>query len=197
MDTAIASLFAKHFIARPDVKAIQRSDGSYNPIKERFTMNDLLDHLAGRKSYGHYMINPETNNCKLFAFDLDLTKQGYLPDAIDSDGIPTGDGIQEGNPREKWRDRAYSGRSFLKAQLMHTAGLIAEKAHNTLEVPVAIAYSGYKGVHVYCLTGSIQASKAREGARLIMDLLNAECISSNNYKLDEGITKTNLYNISI
>lgn len=93
MNREVAKLFAKLFIARSDVKAQQRSSGEYNPTVDRdssgtitkmypFTMPDLLDHIEGRRSYGHYFLNPD-NQCKLFAFDVDLDE--LKPDKPDSD----------------------------------------------------------------------------------------------------------------
>jgi len=180
METSIASLFAKHFIARPDVKAEQTSTGAYHPVQTRFTKEDINNHLARKVSYGHYLINPETNNCKLFAFDIDFETKGILPVEFDSDGVP-GEVTQIGNPRELWRNRSYAGRHFLKQHLMTVAEKIASTVHKQLEVPVAIAYSGYKGVHVYCLTGNISAEKAREGAKLVMDLCNASILHGKNF----------------
>lgn len=67
----LAELIAKRFIARRDAKAIQGSDGAYRPIKTPFQMSDLVDHIEGRKTYGHYLLDSE-NQCKFFAFDCDL-----------------------------------------------------------------------------------------------------------------------------
>jgi hypothetical protein len=176
----LTNLLAKMFIARPGVKAVQRSNGEYYPLEEPFTRGCLVEHLTGERTYGHYLINPETDMCKLFAFDIDFEKTGYLPTSFDSDGLPSEE-TTECNPREAWRNWAHPARNFMKQQLMHVASLLASKAHRELELPVAIAYSGYKGVHVYCFTNTVPTAKAREGAQLVMDLAGAHLIRGNNF----------------
>jgi len=92
----LAKLFAKRFIQRPDVKAIQLAKaggglqvGDWFPdsrIKpERldrsphaplgFNMNHLLAHLSGERTYGHYLLDDQSM-CKMFVFDIDLQKGG-------------------------------------------------------------------------------------------------------------------------
>lgn len=189
---AIAKLFAKKFIARPDVKAEQQGNGAYHPVEEKFTMQDLRDHLSKDRTYGHYLIDPDSDQCKFFAFDIDFEVAGWLPDG-DEHITETASAV---NPRVAWRDRKHPARNFMKSQLMHVAGLLASKAHRELDLPVAIAYSGYKGVHVYCFTGPIVTSKAREGAQLVMELAGGVLHKGNNFYHLPG-EETFLENLSI
>ncbi len=72
-DQELAKLFASKFIARPDVFAEQFPDGAWAPRRQRLGMSDLLAHIRGERSLGHYMLN-QASECKLFAFDIDLEK---------------------------------------------------------------------------------------------------------------------------
>lgn len=193
---------AKMFIARPNVRAVQMSNGEYITDRQGkegpyrpFDRASLVAHLEGNATYGHYLIEPETNDCKLFAFDIDFEQKGYLPVAFDDDGTPSKESV-ECNPRQLWRHRDFSGRDFMKGQLMHVAGLLASKAHRELELPVAVAYSGFKGVHVYCFTGRVSAAAARQGAQLVLELAGAEHLKGKNFfALPDG--DIHLDNISI
>lgn len=169
----------------------QGKEGPYRP----FNRLALMDHLLGNATYGHYLIEPETNECKLFAFDIDFEQTGFLPAAFDDDGLPHSETV-ECNPRELWRQRDFDGRSYMKGQLMHVASLLASKARRELELPVAVAYSGYKGVHVYCFTGREKASLVREGVELVLGLAGAQHLKGKNfYTLPDGDIQ--LSNISI
>lgn len=210
MSKELAKLFASKFIARPDVKAIQLhknggglSQGDWFPdtrIKpERlarsphaplgFNMDHLLAHLAGERTYGHYLLS-EDSQCKLFAFDIDLEKSGtYIkqpdwteaPDGADEawymensvevivDGTGTGP-----NLRDLWMDRsrqAAPARAWFKYQMKHLAHIVAAKVVE-LDIPCAVAYSGSKGLHVYGFTGKMPAEEVREAALLVLDMLD-------------------------
>lgn len=80
----LVRLIGTKFISRRDVKAVQKPDGSWFPVKDRstdeflpFKMQDFEDHLAGRTTLGHYMLGLD-DTCKLFAFDIDLAKNAGL-----------------------------------------------------------------------------------------------------------------------
>lgn len=173
MTDALDVLLAKRFIARRDRKAIQADDGAYSPhIKPgtkqddkqylAWKMTDLQDHLNGNKTFGHYMVSPETQNVKLFAFDIDLTKEGVWVQFKE-------DKLMEGgascNPREMWStgtDPEWRPRLTVELRCM-AEGLAAKIVHMTdNSFPVALAYSGNKGVHVYGFTGEIPAAEARQ-----------------------------------
>jgi hypothetical protein len=181
----VATLIAQRFIQRRDVKAKQLSNGTYTPDNEYnpatggfdgpripWKMPHLHAHLASTATYGHYLLDQDSN-CKLFAFDIDLEKTGFLPTATWVSGMddPLKVEFQAANPREAWRDRRHPGRPWMKYQLRVIAERLAAVANKEMDLPVAIAYSGAKGLHVYCFTGAIRASDAREGAQLVLDTL--------------------------
>lgn len=166
MDETIAKLFAKMFIARPDIKAIQRPNGEYNPINTKITKQDLLDHLTGKTTYGHYMLNTDSQ-CKLLAFDIDLEPTGLVPAVLNPEGW--WDGFTLANPREIWLDRSKKlERDFLKYQLRSIAEKLVRITQDILEVPVAVAYTGAKGLHVYAFTGLMDAKDVRYAADIVI-----------------------------
>lgn len=181
-----ADLFAQRFIARPDVKAVQWSDGGYRPEHTPITYDDLYGHLEGRRTLGHYLINPGTaeeiaagrgSMCKFFAFDCDLEKTGTwvqlpepmtLADLHDDQSLIAHTRRYECNPREDWHNRHHPGRAWFKFQMRAIADLLAGAIRQRLGVPVVCSYSGNKGIHVYGLTGLMPAAQAREAAALIL-----------------------------
>lgn len=187
----VAKLFAKMFIARSDVKAIQRPNGEYNPDVDRdsagkivrmhgFTMDSLLSHLSGNATFGHYLLN-SNSECKLFAFDIDLDewdnehpeRNAYLmaPTEIDSDGVFSN--FQYCNPREIWKNReCVLQRNYFKTQMRMLANKLARTIHSEFDIPTAVTYSGAKGIHVYGFTGLLPAIDVREGAELILKSLD-------------------------
>jgi hypothetical protein len=171
-DVQLAKLMAKMFIARPELKAIQNSDGSYRPLRgEPFKLPDLLTHINGRHTYGHYTTN-EKDETKLFCFDIDLEKKGMLP--IQKNGYGQFLMFKDAEPREHWRSRKPGpGRDFIKLQLKMLANQLMSTIRSELEIPTAAAYSGSKGVHVYGFTGKTSAQIARDGARIVLDALRA------------------------
>lgn len=215
MSKELAKLFAKMFIQRPDTKAVQLmanagglSQGDWFPdsrIKpERlsssphaplgFNMDHLLAHLQGERTYGHYLLD-DNDQCKLFAFDIDLEKSGSyvnLPDLkdlpfsemhppekedawfIENTVVTVVDGKSDYNLRDIWMDRrrqAAPARKWLKYQMRHLSHIIAAKVVE-LDIPCAVAYSGSKGVHVYGFTGTMDADEVRAGAELVLDKLD-------------------------
>lgn len=179
---SLANLFAKMFIARPDIKAIQLTDGSWRPEREPyrpqagFTRADLVRHILGQHTYGHYMVAPD-DKVKLFAFDLDLEKPDlrypekvfWLPTTC-TDG--QWENFEPGNPREFWMNRTSGpARLMLKYQMRMLSHEIARHIQSELEIPVAVAYSGSKGVHIYGFTGPTTAQLARKGASIVLDAI--------------------------
>ena len=51
--------YRRLFIGRPDVYAVQQTDGSYRLARQPLSDSVLLAHLAGRISVGTYLITPE------------------------------------------------------------------------------------------------------------------------------------------
>ena len=183
MSDDIATLLAKKFIARQDVKAVQRSDGAWNPHttdgrkdspRKKWTMGDLRAHVAGEQTFGHYMLSTDSK-CKLMAFDIDLEKNNPANDPefvgtwVDDAGQ-----LHAFDAREAWLDRRHPARSYLKIQLMTMAHALASTIRTELDIPVAAAYSGGKGVHVYGFTGPIDAADVREGARIVLELFERD-----------------------
>lgn len=178
----LAAQIAKKYIARRDVKAIQFDDGSYCPdIKLEsldrmnntsrlapygpvgFKMNHLRDHLAGTKTYGHYMLDTE-GQCKLFALDIDLEKTGTWLDWSAGEAFQT----YIGKPREEWLDRSHLSRPWYKYQMKGLATKFANVLKK-LDIPCAVAYTGSKGIHVYGFTGLIAAAEARAIAKIVLE----------------------------
>lgn len=186
MNKEVAKLFAKLFIARPDVKAIQRSSGEYNPTVERdasgkvvktypFTMEDILNHIEGNRTYGHYLLSTDSK-CKIFAFDIDLDELDpekpnpnlFLPmtqsdEGIWSDFVPA-------DPRAVWLDRSQvAARNYLKYQMRALANMLASIIHQEFEIQTAVTYTGAKGMHVYGFTGLLPAADVRDGANFVIE----------------------------
>ena len=173
MAESLTNLLAKNFIQRTDVKAVQTATG-YMPVYEPWTRADLEDHLAGRKTYGHYLLD-QHDTCKLFVFDLDLEETGTWcswPDPIPEEITDEDFNPQPTNPREDWHDRSHPGRPWYKYQMRHLAELLSERIYKELGIPTACAYSGNKGIHVYGFTGKVSASDAREGGMIVLDSLD-------------------------
>lgn len=205
MSNEVANLISKRFLSRADVKAIQKSNGEYrphtassNPDSKRipWSRDDLNAHLAGEKTFGHYLINPN-DECKLFAFDIDLEKSGSLPTEPFAGILPTnGDPwstseevdnfyrsfTQCDDLRAAWRDRSHPARDWMKMQFKEIAIRLVRYIHEELDIPTIAAYSGSKGVHVYALTGLISAHQAREGAQIVLDgLSDFKLVRGNNF----------------
>ncbi len=165
-DESVEALIGKRFIARQDVKAIQHADGSYTPDRTKFLMSDLRDHVAGRKTYGHYMLNHD-NVCKYFCFDIDLDAEGKWrtpPVPMDGDNAEWVD-IR---PREAWLENDPVVKADLTVQLRCMADGLAARIARIWKLPTAVAYSGCKGLHVYGFTGPDQAKDIREAAHRIL-----------------------------
>lgn len=200
----MAKLLGKHFIARPDVKAIQNSQGEYRPLRDDpFTMPDLTDHILGHKTYGHYMLGAD-DSCKLFCFDIDLLPQDKKQEGkvYHQRRLPVMKnrrggyfGWEDGNPREHWGSRkAGPARDFLKIQMLVIAGILATRISQELEIPTLATYSGSKGVHVYGFTGKTTAALARQGAQLVLDSLRETRDVTGSWELSRG---NNFYSYQI
>lgn len=139
----LAKELGKRFLQRRETKARQFNDGHYEPVKEPWKLSDLEDHLAGRATWGHYLVDDE-NNCRVAAFDIDLRADGQWRPDFDSEYVDI-------KPREIWADQV--GKSIemvidLRLQLRCMAEGLALRARRSM-LDVAVAYSGNKGMHVY------------------------------------------------
>ena len=180
MSKEIADLIAKRFIARSDIKAIQQKPGHYTPDrcdteechakpcdKHKFKRQDLLDHIECKKSFGHYLVNQD-NKAKLFAFDIDLVKT-TLPGTTKESGKPyTWDGKRHipGSPRDYFAN-GVDPAAHLTRELLIIADFLAGRVKK-LDIPVAVAFSGAKGVHVYGFTGLYDAGTVRSIAHEVL-----------------------------
>ena len=174
----IANLIAKKFIARSDVKAVQFKNGAWSPHQEfnpesrkydgpriKWRRQDLLAHINGEATYGHYLLDTD-NTCKLFAFDIDLQKSGFLPFAENWTDFREVEDL-----RAAWLDRSHPARDWMKFQFKTTAHKLMAFVSEELGLQTAAAYSGAKGVHVYGFMGDgdkLDATKVHEAAILAM-----------------------------
>lgn len=203
MSKELAKLYAKKFIQRRDVKAVQadrpggkldtgdwfpdskitRQNSPHQPTG--WNMDHLLAHIEGERTYGHYLLDQE-DKCKLFAFDIDLNKEGSWVKLPDWNALPefvkqededkwieaqiiVSEGI---NPLELWHSRkrsAQDARTWYKYQMKHIAHILAVSIEN-MGFETAVAYSGNKGVHVYGFTGAMDASEVRDAAMIALDM---------------------------
>lgn len=184
---SLAKLFAQKFIARPDLIANQLPDGSFRPardpqtkrITEGFNMENLLAHLKSERTLGHYLINPENNQVKLFVLDVDLRKTGYLPTGYDADGTLIN--WHEFNPRATWMNRVQGPpRAALKYQMHLLAHTFVRIIETELAIPARAQYSGAKGLHIYGFTGPTDAERARKGALIALEAAGWKLSRGNN-----------------
>ncbi len=138
------------FVERRDVKAWQQADGGYRPECAPLTRLDICAHLSGDQTLGHYLLSRE-DKCRLLAFDVDLARSGQWD----------GRSIE---PRVEFADLSSPYREGLVGQVLIALEHIARVLRRELDVPIAIAFSGSKGGHVYGFTGSESASLVRDAA---------------------------------
>jgi len=173
----LVRLLGTKFIQRKDVKAFQRDDGAWFPDRSAFSMQDFQDHFDGKKTLGHYLLDPD-GNCKLFAFDLDLVKHARDCPGATCKGCPVTYSVltpdDQGNPQStegstlcgiprEMYERDSPALETLTINLRCMAEGLAMQI-DKLGIPVAIATSGHKGLHVYGFTGTVPAETAREMA---------------------------------
>jgi hypothetical protein len=202
----LAALFARHFIARPDVKAVQFDadagtfhrgdwfpDSKIDPARRPnsphlphgFKMQHLLAHIAGERTYGHYMLSAD-DMCKMFAFDIDLTEKGECAEqlfvnseehdpAVNENGMtdPWSNTVKYDDLRSVWQSRAKehaAARTWLKYQMKMMAHVLASKTVE-LDINCAVAYSGSKGVHVYgFMPEPMPAAEVRAAAIMVLEM---------------------------
>ena len=203
----VENLIASRFIARTDVKAVQHRDGSWSPHTDTgkrdgkhipWSRADLEAHVSRKKTFGHYLLNQD-DQCKLFAFDIDLNDKGVWPEGYTS--IEEADKVEpvEFNPREAWLDRKHPARPWLKWQFKYVASVLMSSIHRTLEIPCAAAYSGGKGIHVYGFTGLKSATYTREAMQIVLDDVGIFKIKrgKNFYEAKDQDYWTGLPNLSV
>lgn len=185
LNDELAALFAKRFIQRRDVKAIQFDGGAYSPDRKLeelnrlgnygpvgFQMHHLHQHLTGQATYGHYLLD-EADMVRCFALDIDLRKnndefQGYYP--AEESMYSEEPALVPMNPREDWLNRAHPGRWWTKTQFGMLARKLTATIQKELGIGTAAAYSGNKGIHVYGFTGPMPAAQARAAAHYAIEV---------------------------
>lgn len=147
-----AARIAKMFIARSDVMAAQTAKGHYSPTREKgtkkhipFTSEAVDDHIAGKKTYGHYLLHGD--NCKLFAFDIDLDRGWYA-----QFGCAWPPGALH-DQRKLMNDLDHPLRPELIRYLRSLSDGLANKIQRKIGIKTAVSFSGSKGLHVYGLYG--------------------------------------------
>ena len=178
----LARFIAKNMIAREDVKASQlpSGQGAYVRDDSKWTMRDLIAHVTGGRTYGHYLLDQDSN-VKIIAFDIDLNQTGtYIPFApgdleryVENPDLLNDEYFIECNPREAWVDRKHPARPWLKHQMRELADRFAAACWEN-ELPTFATYSGNKGIHIYgLLDGRTPAADARILAYNIADQVAA------------------------
>lgn len=181
----LTDLVAKRFIARRDVKAHQYGDGVWTPHTTTgkrdgeyipWRRRDFEAHFQGADTFGHYLVNPDGNKVKLFAFDVDLEKDDLAkPDGFRGSWLDENGHIVYEDVREAWRDRRHPARQYLKFTMMWAAHSLGNAIQSEFDgdIKPLVAYSGNKGIHVYGLIegGMIPAKEARLAAGIVMDTL--------------------------
>lgn len=104
---------------------------------------------------GHYLLGQD-DKCKFFCFDIDLAQDGVV-----YDDMPI-------KPRAEFGDPASPYRELLTSNLVITAEILARRTRQLFDIPVAIAFSGSKGVHVYGFTGADVAADVRSMAMAVL-----------------------------
>lgn len=160
--TETANLLAKHFVARSDVKAVQHSDGTWAPDRTKFTRSDLVNHLEGKRTLGHYLLDADSRT-KIFCFDIDVDKTGAWFDGL-------GDPITM-NPRDAIRDPSHTAHKWLVHQVRCMAEGLSCTIERKLGIKTVILWTGGKGAHVYGLISDqrVPAAEARGAARWLLD----------------------------
>lgn len=157
-------------------------------------MTDFSQHFAGDKTLGHYMLG-EGDVCKLFAFDIDLTKHdrscvtpGCKACPVEFEDLtlsetnnptPTGR-LHHCIPRESFRSD-HPAYETLVINLRCLADGLAQLIYKEYQIPVAIAYSGNKGLHVYGFTGEVPAEAAKTIATDLLSGTAFEAFKGDNF----------------
>lgn len=172
-EVELVRALGNRFIQRKDVKAYMRDNGEWFPVRDQaghdvpFTMNDFREHFAGTRTLGHYMVDTQ-GYCKLFAYDIDLVKHDRTcvdPSCKSCPVIIHGDDGQDysGVPRQVWGPPG-PVTPVLTRHLRCMAEGLALRVKRILNLPIAIATSGNKGLHVYAFTGTTPADVVRQAA---------------------------------
>lgn len=144
----------------------------------------MASHLDGESSFGHYLVNTD-DQAKLFAFDIDLVKD-VNPDAGDHGKYPEfsdpAGKLKPGSPREVFQSNDDVLVPWMISELRGVADGLAARAARMYDVRTAIAFSGSKGLHVYCFTGLTDAADVKAaGMDVVMSTGVFEPRRGNNF----------------
>lgn len=185
----IAKLIASNFIERRDAKAIQTNTGGYQPhrvgpqprYEERplapFDLASLVAHVEGKQTFGHYLVSPEGNTCRMFVFDIDFNQNSiYFPDGPDNPSLTI-------DPRDIWKGPTNQAKKDLALQLFAMGRGLAKQTQKLLGIKVIVSYSGNKGMHVIgCLPPRTPSTEARKMAVMVLESLKCfEPLKGNNF----------------
>lgn len=172
----VAQLLGSQLIERRDAKAVQTAKG-YSPVREDmrnvdsplkpWDIQDLIDHVEGKATYGHYLVKPGTNTVRCLTFDIDIRAEANK-DIGEEPILWEG---QEINPRQIWLSKEQSVcRADIGRQLQGMTYGLATYVRKVLDVKVLMSYSGSKGAHVIAvLDEGTPAADARDAARRVLD----------------------------
>jgi len=72
------NLFKEFFKGRTEIFVEQQNDGGYLPVQEKLKDGNISNHLAGKNSYGIYLIEPTCNMCWHTVIDIDTKEVDVL-----------------------------------------------------------------------------------------------------------------------
>ncbi len=144
------SAFARQWVDR------ERSKAGYVPIKKKMTGEDIRDHIAGRKTYGIYLMN-EDNTVNLGVIDIDLN--GPLR-----------------NSKARVAEKAQ-----IKRETAYLFKIIRQRAKEA-NIELLFEVSGNKGFHIWLpVQNPVHSSLMRKTLQLLIDGLSEDC---NCYSLE-------------
>lgn len=193
----LAKFFARRLISRTDVFAVQNSSGgTYRPVRRAISLKDILAHLRGENTFGHYILDAD-GNTKIFCIDIDFKNEGFIPSTVmprENDPLEAwqawdqsfsvrpirveGKNSGTGPDSGAWFNRSDPARSYLKYCLRNIVDSFLKISRETLRITSVAAFSGHKGAHVYGLLAyprpdvqemvRVTAEHARTSAEIVL-----------------------------
>lgn len=194
-----ANKLAKLFIARRDVKAIQRSasdGGEWYALRQAFTLDDFQTHLFEKRGcLGTYLLDKQSR-VKFVAFDIDLTGVGTyfvvhdLPEspedyeAFEAGYVEAGEidlDYRTGPWEATLHDPENEGYRWVRMHLRSILESLCNRVEDQLDLPAIPVITG-GGAHVLVPFGQrVDAGDARAAAHGVMDGWNTFQRSSENF----------------
>lgn len=155
----LATTLAIRFIEQREFKSWQSADGAWYPEHKKLVKADIEAHLSGTKTLGHYVVSSD-DTCRIFCFDIDVDKPRGKPETWPEGTV---------NYRSHFGIEGDPIHHDLVKNLNGIARALAERIHTKWKIPVAAAFSGSKGIHVYGFCGKLtQAVAARNAATSVI-----------------------------